>query len=45
MLVTRMISGPDETLHTYFGNTKSPTCPVGYAQEETIKKIWNHDGI
>ncbi len=40
---TRMISCPNETLRTYFANTKSPTCPVGYSQEETIKKIWNHD--
>jgi hypothetical protein len=38
---TRMISCPNETLRTYFANTKSPTCPVGYSQEETIKKIWN----
>jgi hypothetical protein len=38
---TRMISCPNETLRTYFANTKSPTCPVGYSQEETIRKIWN----
>ena len=38
---TRMISCPNETLRTYFANTKSPTCPVGYSQEETIKTIWN----
>jgi hypothetical protein len=43
MPVTRMISCPNETLRTYFANTKSPTCPVGYSQEETIKKIWNHE--
>jgi len=36
-----MISCPNETLRTYFANTKSPACPVGYSQEETIKKIWN----
>jgi hypothetical protein len=42
MPVTRMITCPNETLRTYFANTKSPTCPVGYSQEETIKKIWNH---
>ena len=40
---TRMITCPNETLRTYFANTKSPACPVGYSQEETIKKIWNHD--
>jgi CubicO group peptidase (beta-lactamase class C family) len=38
---TRMISCPNETLRTYFANTKSSACPVGYSQEETIKKIWN----
>jgi hypothetical protein len=42
MPVTRMITCPNETLRTYFANTKSPTCPVGYSQEETIKKIWRH---
>ena len=36
----RMISCPNETLRTYFANTKSPNCPVGYSQEETIRKIW-----
>jgi hypothetical protein len=36
---TRMISCPNETLRTYFANTKSPTCPVGYSQEDTIRKI------
>jgi len=42
MPVTRMITCPNETLRTYFANTKSPSCPIGYSQEETIKKIWNH---
>ena len=42
MPVTRMISCPNETLRSYFANTKSPTCPIGYSQEETIKKIWNN---
>jgi len=37
---TRMITCPNETLRTYFANTKSTDCPVGYSQEETIKKIW-----
>ena len=41
MPVTRMITCPNETLRTYFANTKSPACPVGYSQEETIRKIWN----
>jgi hypothetical protein len=43
MPVTRMISCPNQTLRTYFANTKSPACPVGYSQEETIKQIWNHE--
>ncbi|HXE53793.1 MAG TPA: hypothetical protein VN541_12295, partial [Tepidisphaeraceae bacterium] len=42
---TRMISCPNETLRTYFANTKSPTCPVGYSQEETIKRIWNQTQV
>ena len=43
MCVTRMISGPTagETLRSYFANTKSVACPVGFSQEETIKEIWN----
>lgn len=43
MCVIRMISGPDapRTLRSYFANTKSDACPVGYSQEETIKEIWH----
>jgi len=43
MCVIRMIYGPqaEKTLRSYFANTKSPACPVGYSQEETIKEIWN----
>jgi len=40
MPACRMITCPNETLRTYFANTKSAACPVGYSQEETIKKIW-----
>jgi hypothetical protein len=40
MPVNRMISCPNETRGSYRANTKSPACPVGYSQEETIKKIW-----
>jgi len=43
MPVTRMLSCPNQTLRTYFANTKSPACPVGYSQEEAIKRIWNHE--
>jgi hypothetical protein len=41
--VIRMISGPTaaKTLRSYFANTNSPACPVGFSQEETIKAIWN----
>lgn len=41
MPVCRMISCPNETLRSYFANTKSAACPVGYSQEETIKRLWN----
>ncbi|MDP9040395.1 MAG: hypothetical protein M3N30_00330 [Bacteroidota bacterium] len=36
----RMISCPNETLGSYRANTKSPACPIGYSQEETIKALW-----
>ncbi|MDR3251869.1 MAG: hypothetical protein LBT42_09450 [Tannerella sp.] len=41
--VIRMISHPDsqKTHRSYFANTKSVACPVGFSQEETIKKLWN----
>jgi len=43
MCVARMITHPDneKTYGTYFANTKSVACPVGFSQEETIKEIWN----
>ena len=43
MCVIRMIYGPtaNETLGSYFANTRSLACPVGFSQEETIKEIWN----
>ncbi|MDR1259530.1 MAG: hypothetical protein LBK65_09710 [Tannerellaceae bacterium] len=39
----RMISGPlgSQSHRSYFANTRSVACPVGYSQEETIKEIWN----
>jgi hypothetical protein len=43
MPVSRMIYCPNETDGIYRANTKSDTCPVGYSQEETIKKIWQND--
>jgi len=42
MPVSRMIYCPNETGGIYRANTKSDSCPVGYSQEETIKKIWNN---
>jgi hypothetical protein len=43
MCVIRMISGPqgEQSFRSYFANTRSVACPVGYSQEETIKEIWN----
>jgi hypothetical protein len=35
---------PDEgQISWYFANTKSPACPHGFGQEETIKAIWQAD--
>jgi hypothetical protein len=42
MPVSRMITCPNKTFDSYRANTKSPNCPIGYSQEETIKKIWNN---
>ena len=39
----RMISCTNETEGNYRANTKSETCPIGYSQEETIKKLWESD--
>lgn len=36
----RMITCPNQTEGYYRANTRSETCPTGYSQEETIKKIW-----
>jgi hypothetical protein len=43
MPVNRMISCPNETHGSYRANTKSAACPIGYSQEETIKKIWTQN--
>ena len=40
MPVNRMISCPNDSRGSYRANTKSDACPVGYSQEETIKRIW-----
>jgi hypothetical protein len=41
--VIRMISHPEsqKTYRSYFANTRSVACPVGYSQEETIRELWN----
>ena len=43
MCLIRMISHPESatTYRSYFANTKSVACPIGFSQEETIKEIWN----
>ncbi|MGS2740956.1 hypothetical protein [Sinomicrobium sp. M5D2P17] len=40
MPVNRMISCPNASAGSYRANTKSENCPVGYSQEEAIKKLW-----
>lgn len=40
MPVSRMITFPNNSSGSYRANTRSPDCPIGYSQEETIKKIW-----
>ena len=42
MPVSRMISCPNDTFGSYRANTRSLNCPIGYSQEETIKKIWSN---
>ena len=42
MPVSRMISCPNETFGSYRANTRSLNCPIGYSQEETIKRIWSN---
>ncbi len=37
----RMISCPNESQGSYRANAKSPACPIGYSQEETIKILWS----
>ncbi len=43
MCLIRMVTGKvgETSLRSYFANTRSEACPVGYSQEETIKRIWN----
>lgn len=41
MPVSRMITCPNETQGNYRANTRGPACPIGYSQEETVKKLWS----
>jgi hypothetical protein len=43
MPLIRMISGPlgADSFRSYFANTRSVACPVGFSQENTIKEIWD----
>ena len=36
-------AGGGGRIRFYFANTKSPACPQGFGQEETIKAIWRED--
>ncbi|MCL6544378.1 MAG: hypothetical protein K6T61_04055 [Bryobacteraceae bacterium] len=42
-MLTNGPAGPDGPIRWYFANTKSPACPNGFSQEETIKAIWAAD--
>jgi hypothetical protein len=45
-MITNGPASPDAEggrLRWYFANTKSPACPTGFSQEETIKAIWQAD--
>lgn len=39
---SRTLSDPVDGKHWYWANTRSPACPDGFNQEETIKAIWAH---
>jgi hypothetical protein len=41
MPVSRMITCPNESFGSYRANTRGPGCPIGYSQEETIRRIWS----
>lgn len=43
MCLIRMVTGKvgETSLRSYFANTRSDACPVGYSQKETIKRIWS----
>ena len=43
MPVSRMITCPNNSSGSYRANTRSPDCPIGYSQEDTIKKIWSKE--
>jgi hypothetical protein len=39
----RGLADPVGSLRAYYANTRSPTCPEGFGQEETIKAIWRNN--
>ncbi len=41
MPASRIISCLNKTDDSYRANTKGPACPIGYSQEETIKRLWS----
>lgn len=45
MPVSRMITCPNKSGGNYRANTRSDACPVGYSQEETIKRIFQSKKI
>jgi hypothetical protein len=43
MITNGPATAEGERLNWYFANTRSPACPNGFSQEETIKSIWLED--
>jgi hypothetical protein len=43
MLTHGPVIAGEGTVNRYFANTRSPACPRGFSQEETIKDIWQGD--
>ncbi|MGK0187355.1 MAG: hypothetical protein ACI9R3_003142 [Verrucomicrobiales bacterium] len=41
----RMLSCPNESSGSYRANAKSPACPIGYSQEETIRALWSEPAV
>ena len=39
---SRCLADPADGQDTYHANTRSPSCPAGFNQEQTIKDLWAH---